>query len=150
MPESDLRQLRVEKLLAQDPEINDTQLNEFRRQLNESIELLEQKSKRTRRRILTALAIYLAAMVICSFFVVLWQDAAPNATAGIVRGLVYFSFAISALVAALIGIWLVALYVFKYAPQLNRARFDVQTSMMLELQQQVQQLHENLERQKNS
>ena len=147
MPESDLRQLRVEKLLAQDPDINDTQLNEFRRQLNESIELLEQKSKRTRRRILTALAIYLAAMVICSLFVVLWQDAAPNATAGIVRGLVHFSFAISGLVAAIVGIWLVALYAFKYAPQLNRARFDAQTSMMLKPHQQ---LHENLERQKNS
>ena len=87
----------------------------------------------------------LAAMVVCSFFVVLWQDAAPNATAGIVRGLVYFPFAISALLSALIGIWLVALYVFKYAPQLNRARFDVQTSMMLQLQQQVKELHEKME-----
>lgn len=46
----------------------------------------------------------------------------------------------------LIGIWAVALYVFKYAPQLKRARFDLQTSMMLELQQQVKQLHENMER----
>ena len=147
MPENNSRRQRIEKLLAQDPNINDSQLEEFRRQLNESIELFEQKSKRTRRRILIAMAVYLAAMVICSFFVVLWQDAAPNATAGILRGIVYLPFAVSALVAALTGIWLAALYVFKYTPQIDRARFDVQTSMMLELQQQ---LHENLERQKNS
>ena len=146
MPEPDLRQLRVKKLLAQDPEINDTELKEFRMQLNQAIESLEQKSKRTRRRILTALAVYLVGMVICWFFVVQWGDAAPNAEAGIVRGLVYWPFAITALAAALTGIWLVALYVFKYAPQLNRARFDVQTSMMLELQQQVKQLQENMER----
>ena len=145
MPERDLRQLRVKKLLAQDPEINDTQLKEFRMQLNQSIESLEKKSKTTRRRILIALAVYLAGMAICSFFVVQWRDAAPNAAAGLVRGLVYWPFAITALAAALTGIWLVAQYVFKYAPQINRARFDVQTSMMLELQQQVKQLHENME-----
>ncbi len=55
-------------------------------------------------------------------------------------------FVITTLAAALAGIWLVALYVFKYMPQMNRARFDVQTSMMLELQQQVKQLHESMER----
>ena len=61
--------------------------------------------------------------------------------------MVYFPLAIVVLASALTGIWLFALYVFKYAAQINRARFDAQTSMMLELQQQ---LHENLERQKNS
>ena len=146
MPEGDLRQLRIKRLLAQDPEINDIHLEEFRMKLDQSIESLEQKSKKTRRRILIALAVYLAGMFICWFFVVLWRDAAPNAAAGLVRGLIYWPFAITGVAAALTGIWLVALYVFKYAPQLNRARFDVQTSMMLELQQQVNQLHENMER----
>ena len=55
-------------------------------------------------------------------------------------------FAITTLAAALTAIWAVALYVFRYAPQLNRARFDAQTAMMLELQQQVKQLRENMER----
>ena len=146
MPELDLRQLWVKKLLAQDPEINDTQLKEFRMQLDQLLESCEQKSKRTRRRILIALAVYLAGMVVCWFLRVLWHDAAPNAAAGLARGLVYWPFIIAALAAALAGIWLLALYVFKYAPQLNRARFEVQTSMMLELQQQVKQLHENMER----
>ena len=147
MPERDLRHLRVKKLLAQDPEINDAKLEEFRMQLDQSIKSLEQKSKRTRRRILIALAAYLVAMVICVFLMLLWRDGAPTADAGIIRGLVYWPFAITVWAAALTGIWLIALYVFKYAPELNRARFDVQTSMMLELQQQMKQLYENPERQ---
>jgi hypothetical protein len=146
MPDRDLRHLRVKELLAQDPEINDTQLKEFRMQLDQLLESYEQKSKRTRRRILIALAVYLAGMVICWSFVVFWHDAAPSLVAGLVRGLIYWPFLIAALAAALTGIWLVALYVFKYAPQVSRARFDVQTSMMLELQQQMKQLHENIER----
>ena len=146
MPDRDLRQLRVKELLAQDPEINDTQLKEFRMQLDQLLESSEQKSKRTRRRILIALAVYLVGMVICWFFVMLWHDAAPSPAAGTVRGLIYWPFLIAAVAAALTGIWQVALYVFKYAPQVSRARFDVQTSMMLELQQQVKQLHENMER----
>jgi hypothetical protein len=115
-------------------------------QLNQSIELLEQKSKRTRRRILIALAVYLVGTVICYSFVVFWSNAAPNSAAALVKGLIIWPFVITTLAAALTGIWLVALYVFKYAPQLTCARFDVQTSMMLELQQQVKQLHENMER----
>ena len=146
MPEQNLRQLRVKKLLAQDPEINDTQLKELRMQLDRSIELLEQKSQRARRHILIALAVYLAGIVIGWCFAVVWRDAAPSAEAAIVRGLVFLPVVIAALAAAPAGIWLVALYVFKYAPQLNRARFDVQTAMMLELQQQVRQLQENMER----
>ena len=145
MPDRDLRQLRVKELLAQDPEINDTQLKEFRMQLDQLLESSEQKSKRTRHRILIALAVYLVGMVICwSFFVLCGSASSP--AAGLVRGLIYWLFLIAALAAALTGIWLVALYVFKYAPQVSRARFDVQTSMMLELQQQVKQLHENMER----
>ena len=145
MPDRDLRQLRGKELLAQDPEINDTQLKEFRMQLDQLLESSEQKSKRTRHRILIALAVYLVGMVICWSFVVLCGAAASPA-AGLVRGLIYWLFLIAALAAALTGIWLIALYVFKYAPQVSRARFDVQTSMMLELQQQVKQLHENTER----
>jgi len=37
----------------------------------------------------------------------------------------------------------VLLYLFKYWPRLNRARFDLQKSMMLELQQQVKRLQES-------
>jgi hypothetical protein len=146
MPEHDLHQLRVKNLLAQDPKINDTQLKEFRMQLEQTLESWEKKAKATRRRILIALGVYLVGMIACWSLVLVWRHPAANDT-GLWRGLVYLPFAISSLTAALIGIWLVALYVFKYAPRLNRARFDVQMSMMLELQQQVKHLHENFAQQ---
>jgi hypothetical protein len=62
-----------------------------------------------------------------------------------VRGLIYLPILIATLASALTGIWLVAVHVFKVAPQINRARFDAQTAMMLELQQQVKQLLEHME-----
>ncbi|HLN31525.1 MAG TPA: hypothetical protein VK395_27535 [Gemmataceae bacterium] len=144
MPERDSHQLRVKKLLAQDQDINDIQLKEFRMQLEQSLESWEQKSKRTRRRILIALAAYLAGMIICRFLAVLWDDAAPSYASAVIRTMILWLFAITALAAALTGIWLLALYVFKYAPGLKRARFDVQTSMTLELQEQVKQLREEM------
>jgi hypothetical protein len=147
MPERDLHQQRVKKLLAQDPEINDKQMEEFRMQFAQNLELSEAKAKQTRRRILITLAVYLSAMVICLIFVSQWREAAPNPTAGLVRGLVYLPFLVSYITAGIVGIWLVAMYVFKYAPRLNQARFELQTSMLLELQQQVKQLQENVGRQ---
>jgi hypothetical protein len=144
MSERDSHQLRVKNLLAQDQEINDTQLKEFRMQLEQSLESWEQKSQRTRRRILIALAVYFPAVIICQFLAALWTPAAPNYAAAMVRGLIYWPFLIATLAAGLTGIWLVALYVFKYTPRLNRARFEVQTSMALELQEQVKQLREEM------
>ena len=147
MPDRDSHQRKVKKLLAQEPEINDIKLKEFNVQLEQSLESWEQKSKRTRRRALIALAVFLSAMVVSWFFyIVFWRHVALNAPVGIVRGLIYWSLAISSLAAAITGIWLAAQYMFKYAPQLSRARFEVQTLMMLELQQQVKQLREDLER----
>lgn len=148
MPEREQHQQRVKKLLAQDPEINAAQMKEFRMQLEQSLEAWEEKARKTRRRILIGLAVYLATMMICQFFVVLWHDAAPNATAGVVRGVICWPLGISVLAAALIGIWLAALYFFKYAPRVNRMRFDMQTSMMLELQQQVKRLSEHVTQRK--
>ena len=145
MSERELHERRVKNLLAQDPEINNTQLKEIQMQLNQSIKLLEEKSTRIRRHILIALAVFLTALVTCQILVVLWQDAAPSRAAAFDRLIIYLPLIVTTLAAALSGIWAVALYVFKYAPQLNRARFDVQTSMMLELQQQVKQLHEDME-----
>jgi len=143
MPDRDLHEQRLKKLLAQDPEINHAQLEEFRMQLDQSLESWEEKAKKTRRRILIALAVYLPALIACQFLAAQWHDAAPNDAVAMVRGLVYWPFVISGLAAALAGIWLGALYIFKYVPRLQRARFDVQTSMLLELQEQVRQLREH-------
>ncbi len=147
MPERGLHELRVKKLLDLDPEVNVAQLEEIRMLLNDSIEALEQKTARTRRRVLIALAVYLVGTFICYSFVVFWSDAAPNSAAALMKGLIIWPFVIATLAGALTGIWAAALYTFKYAPQLNRARFDAHTSMMLELQQQVRQFQEQMDRQ---
>ncbi len=118
-------------------------------QSSESIESLEQKSNSTRRRILIAMAVFLPGIVICQFFIAFWHDAAVSQAAAYERLLIYIPIVIATLAAALTGIWAVSMYVFKYAPQIKRARFDVQTTMMLELQQQVKQLHENMQSVKN-
>lgn len=110
----------------------------------QSIESLEQNATTIRRWLLIALAAFLASILICNVLRVLWRDAAPDAATGLVRGLLYWSFAIPGLVAAIGGIWLFALHLFKYAPQINRARFDLQTSMLGELQQKIKQLQEKI------
>jgi hypothetical protein len=147
MPERQSHQQRVKQLLAQDREINEIQMKEFHMQLDQALELSEAKAKQTRRRILIALAVYITGMIFCQIFVMFWHDAAPNATAGMIRGLIYLPFLISGLAAGIVGIWLVARYIFVLAPQLNRTRFDVQTSILLELQQQVKRLSDCMERQ---
>ena len=146
MPEHDSHRQRVKKLLAQDQEINDTQLKEFRMQLEQSLETCEQKAKNARLRILIALAVYLVGFILCGLMVKLWPFEPPHFALAFVRNILYLSFLVSALGAALIGIWLAILYVFKYSPALKRIRFELQTAMMLELQQQVAELREEVKR----
>ncbi len=108
------------------------------------IESLEQNATTIRRWLLIALAAFLASVVICNVLRVLWRDAALDSTTGLVRGLLYWSFAIPGLVAAIGGVWLFALHLFRCTPQINRARFELQMSMVSELQQQVKQLQEKV------
>ena len=155
MPEQDLRAERVKKLLAQDSEINDAQSQEFRLQLEQSLESWEEKTKKARRRVFIALAVYLGVMSLFWSYAVLWRHA-PDALShqaparagtppkiGAAPWLVYVPVILA---AAITNVWLIALYLLRYLPRLSRARFDLHTAMMLELQQQVKQLHEELAR----
>jgi uncharacterized membrane protein len=146
MPERPSHQRRVKELLAQDPNINDTHTKEFRMQLDQALESSEARAKQTRRRILIALAAYFIGMGICTLLASSWHNAAPNSTAGLIRGIIYFPFLISMFAGMVFGVWMIAIYVFKHGPQLHRARFDLQTSILLELQNQVKRLSENIER----
>ncbi len=153
MPEQDLHAERVKKLLAQDSEINDAQAKEFRVQLEQSLQSWEEKTKKARRRVFIALAVYLGVMSLFWSYAVLWRHApevllrqAPEHAGVPPRGgappwLIYVPVILA---AAITNVWLIALYLLKYVPRLNRARFDLQMAMTLELQQQVKQLHEEL------
>jgi TRAP-type C4-dicarboxylate transport system permease small subunit len=146
MAERDLHQQRVKQLLAQDPEINDKQMKEFRMQLELALESSEAKAKQTLRRILIALAVYLGGTFGYFFYLANWGDATPNATANLVRQVILIPLVVASLAAVVIGFLLVIQFLFKYWPRLNRARFDLQMSMLQELQQQMKQLQEKIER----
>ena len=146
MAERDLHQQRVKQLLAQDPEINDKQMKEFRMQLEQALESSEAKAKQTLRRILIALAVYVGGTFGYFLYLAKWGDATPNPTANVVRQIILVPLVVVSLAAAVIGILLVIQFLFKYWPRLNRARFDLQISMLQELQQQMKQLREKMER----
>jgi len=148
MAERDLYQQRVKQLLAQDPQINDKQMKEFRMQLEQALESSEAKAKQTLRRILIALAVYVGGTFGYFFYLANWGDATPNPTANLVRQVILIPLVVVSLAAAIIGILLVIQFLFKYWPRLNRARFDLQVSMLQELQQQMEQLQEKMEQQK--
>jgi hypothetical protein len=148
MGERELHHEQVRKLLAQDPKINDTQLKEIRMQIEQSLEMSEAKAKQTRHRILVALAIYFGGIFLFFFYVSFWRSATPHRTESFVQDLIPLLLYVSWLAAIVIGLLLAVLYVFKYSPRLNRARFDLQTSILLELQQQVKRLRESVEHRK--
>jgi hypothetical protein len=146
MPERDLHQQRVKRLVAQDPEINEKQMKEFRMQLEQTVELSEARAKQTRRRILIAWLLYMAAMLVGFAVPSHWMDATVDMRLIRLREWVLVPLGIFTMAAMVIGVLLVLLYLFKYWPRLNRARFDLQMSMMLELQQQMKQLQESVAR----
>ena len=148
MSDRDLHHQRVKQLVAQDPEINEQQMKEFRMQLEQTLESSEAKAKQTRRRILIAWLVYLGGMFSYMFYMTNWGNANRSATAEAVGEYIVGPLFIASLAAMVIGVLLLVLYLIKYGPRLSRARFDLQTSMMLDLQQQVKQLRENVERQK--
>jgi hypothetical protein len=145
MPERDSRRQQVRKLLAQDQEINETQLKEFRMQLELSLDSWESSAKKTRRRIVIAVAVYVATFFLQGIFTVAHKSVGIGAMA-IVYGLIEWGSRLACVASFFIGVWLVGSYFFKYAPGLKRAWFDVQTGMMLELQQQVAELREEVKR----
>jgi hypothetical protein len=144
MTEHDAHSERVKKLLAQDPEINETQLKEFRMNLEVTLQNLEAKATRARRGIMIAAITYLTAMIL---FVA--SGAASNSIHTGWLGLTYrlvmgLGFAAS-WIALVVGVWLVLTYFYRYAPGLKRARFDVQTAMIVELQEQMAELRRALD-----
>jgi len=148
MSERDLHHQRVKQLVAQDPEINEQQMKEFRMQLEQTLESSEAKAKQTVRRILIAWLVYLGGMFSYMFYMTNWGNANRSATAEAVGEYIVVPLFIASLAAMVIGGLLLVLYLVKYWTRVSRARFDLQTSMMLDLQQQVKQLRENMERQK--
>jgi len=138
---------QVKKLLAQDPNINELQTKEFRMQLESSLMSWEEKAARVRRALAYMLTILGGTYLIGIFFMPMYSLARQQAADEWMRNL--YSFVIAAwvtvgLVSLVVGTYLLFLYLFKYAPALKKARFDVQSAMILELQEQMVQMRQEL------
>jgi hypothetical protein len=136
---------RVKKLLAQDPEINPDNLQEFRMNLEVNLQSWEARATRLRRRILIAVITYAASMVVVLLFGAARNSLREGALATVYHVWVGVGFVMNWL-ALVVGLWLVVTYFYRYAPALKRARFDMQNAMIGELQQQIEQLRQELKR----
>lgn len=149
MADRDLHRERVQRLLAQDQEINDTQLKEFRMQLEQTLQSWEDSSQRVRRALMRTLALFVFLYVIGFVFMPMFQVGQRAMKAGWMQNLytaVIGGWFVAMILTFVVGLWMLTLYLYKYAPALKRARFDTQTAMILELQQQVEQLRQDMER----
>jgi len=143
MAEEKERQKQVDNLLAQDTNINDSEMREFRMQLEAALADLEQRGERLRKIAIRALLVYLAIAVI----LIVGQ---PPGAASIVAGIL----ALLATVAMVVGGYATIIYIGKVAPTIRRLQLDSQNATIAELQQQVaalqMELHERPQPERNS
>jgi len=148
MPDANSFRQRARNLLAQDREINDLQLKEFRMNLEATLSSWEHRSARIRRWLVRAV---FSAIVgyLGSIFAMLGYGPGRDALHGTVLGYVYEGISVAFVVALFGGLFatigLAATYFYKYGPGLRRARFDVHSAMILELQEQIARLRVDLQ-----
>ncbi len=149
MPDREAQRERVRHLLAQDPNINDCQLKEFRMTLETNLAAWEDRSEKVRRRLVWSIIILMFGYLGTILSMLSYSPgraALAGTTLTLVYGAIHWALVIAALVALFAAIWLAITYFVKYAPTLKRARFDVQTSMILQLQEQIAELRADLQR----
>ncbi|HEX4413197.1 MAG TPA: hypothetical protein VH107_06180 [Lacipirellulaceae bacterium] len=132
--------VRVKQLIAQDPEINQDRMKEVRMQLEHTLEMSEAKAAQTRRRIVILLAVYWAVTGASWYALSFIGNASVDPKMIRLKELVLIPLNFSAILAFVILVLLVLLYLFKYWPRVSRTRYEIQTAMILELQEQVREL----------
>lgn len=130
----------VDKLISQDAGISQSQLEEFRMQLELSVESLERQAHWTRRVLISALTTvvvcYAIGMIVNLSPTVPW----PHEFLMPLWSAVTIAAMITAGVSA-------ARYWATRRPALERARTDLQLAMFRELQHQIIQLNDRLDKQ---
>ncbi len=139
---------RFKKLLAQDQDINDVQLKEFRMNLEANLASWEERSQKIRRWLVRAIFCTIVGYMGANLAMLAYGPGRRAALEGTVWIYVYGAINMAFVFAALGGLFatigIAATYFYKYAPALKRARFDLQTAMILELQEQMVQLRQDL------
>jgi hypothetical protein len=135
MAESGPTKQQQDSLLAQDAGISDSQLKEFRMQLEQSLHALEQKARSSQRATIRAAG----ALVLCwiaSFILNMGQLPVH------VVGPIWVTCTWASLIClAVFGVR----YWTQHRPALERGRIDLQIAMFNELQQQLARLAERID-----
>lgn len=130
----------VDRLIAADPGIVETRLQEFRMNLEQSLESLEQKARSSRTNIVRAIV----ALVLCAAFAYVL-----NTIEGLGQrlhpalGMIWVLATWASLISAIV---IIGRYWHTYRPALERGRTDLQIAMFGELQRQIGDLNRRLEK----
>ena len=136
MRENHVHRNRVAALVAQDQEINESQLKEFRMQLEQSLSKWERDGRTVRRAAWIAVVVLLA-----DYLVAIPLAGSPNFHG---KDILMFLWAFAGIASLILALFLTVLYKGKYAPRISQARFDLQMTMLRDLQEQVETLRKNV------
>ncbi|HEY1603202.1 MAG TPA: hypothetical protein VGG64_26600 [Pirellulales bacterium] len=128
---------QVASLIAQDREINDLNIKDFRMKLELSLAKWERDGQLVRRAGWIA-----AAVTILGMFTILPLQAIPALRQNVVA---HFVWCLAWFASLAIAGFFIVLYREKYAPAIKRARFDLQTTMIQEMQKQIEELRKQVE-----
>lgn len=129
---------RVDTLISQDRGISESQLQEFRMNLEKSLEKLERQAESSRKNAIRSVAAVLVCLVF-AFLINSYQALAPapnQILAPIWTACTWIAMITCATV--LVRYWT------KHRPALERGRMDLQIAMFGELQQQIAALNDRL------
>jgi hypothetical protein len=133
MTESHHSRKFADELVSQDDGVSRFDFGGFRMNLDKTLESIERRARSTRRASLIASAITIA-MLLLTFL----SMATGVKWVTIVLGVCFY-------LALIVAGVLLTLYWHKYRPALDRARSDLQTSMIADLQRQVAALSTRLD-----
>jgi hypothetical protein len=137
MSDEKTRREQVDSLLAQDHDIEAAKLKEFRMQLETSLADFERRGARVRKTAIIAGAVYLLNIVFA-------LTVLNGAKAGSWRGMLMLPWSVVGWVTMIVGGCAIFLYFTRYMPAMRRLRYDIQNSLILDLQQQIAELREEL------
>lgn len=140
MTKSAPRRQLIEGLVAQDTGISDTHLQEFRMNLEQSLEQLETRAESSRRATIRSLI----AVTICYIFGFALNSIQPFSSVPFeVIGPIWMLCTWASLITAAV---IVGRYWYRHRPALERGRTDMQIAMFGELQRQIADLQNQIQR----
>ncbi len=138
MNESESQPTRLNALLVQDEAVSSFNFMEFRMKLEASIRQLERRARAVRRATLLVLGVFLFCVLLGPLMQVL--GFAEH------QGLRFIWSGTGVIMMFTTGV-LAAIYQYRYAPALTRAKSDLTSTTIAELQQQVADLSRKVEAQ---